>query len=156
MRPGWYVLPFVVSATTILGAGLVSALAGIFCRPWARALLADHRAANETRQYAQSLFLERGLGRTRSRNAVLILASRFERCAAVVADTGVTDRVSQADLDQVAAAMEEGLKGGCVPAALAAGLSSLEALFLDRGFAASPGGGDEIAEELLEAEEPKP
>ena len=60
-------------------AGAVSALLAIAVPEYARLFLNRLRAAGEVRQYAQALFLERQLFRTRARNGVLVLASLFER-----------------------------------------------------------------------------
>jgi putative membrane protein len=155
-KSGWNPVTPLLSATAVLGAGMVLALAGIFLRPVARLFLGNERAEAETRQFAQSLFLELGLCRTRSRNAILVLASRFERRAAVVADTGITDRVSESDLGNIRAAMDVPLACSGVSAALGGALSALEQLLLQRGFAAAPAAGDEIPAELLETEGPKP
>jgi len=156
LRLGWDPMSPLFGGTVVLGVGMMLALAGIFLQPVARSFLGKERAAAETRQYAQSLFLERGLSRTRSRKAVLILASQFERRAAVVADTGITDRIPNTDLEKIAAAMDASLSRGSAPAAMAGGLSALEELLLKHGFAAAAGAGDEIAEEFLETEGPKP
>ena len=137
-----------------LGSGMVLSLASIFLQPVARSFLGKERAEEETRQFAQSLFLERGLDRTQSRKALLILASQFERRAAVVADAGVIDRIPHAELENIAAAMNAALARGSTSAALAGGLSALEELLLRRGFA-SAAGGNEIPEEFLETGGPK-
>jgi putative membrane protein len=154
IRPGSDPLPPFLSGAVVLGAGMVLALSGVFLQPVSRCFLSQERVACETRQFAQSLFLERGLSRTQSRNALLILASRFERRAAVVADIGVIDRVPRAELEKLSRAMDSALARGSAPAALADALSALEELLLRHGFAASSGG-DEIADEILETEGPR-
>jgi putative membrane protein len=156
LRLEWDPIPSLLSWTAVLGAGMVLALAAIFLHPVARLFLGKERAAEETKQYAQSLFLERGLTRTQSRTAVLILASQFEHRSAIVADTGIIDRIPQTELEKIAAAMDASLARGSAPVALAGGLSTLEELLLQRGFAPAPGAGDEIAQEFLETEGPKP
>ena len=156
LKPAWIAISPLLSATVVLGAGLVFALAAVFLRPVARLFLGDERAEAETRQFALSLFFERGLSRTRSRNALLILVSRFERRAAVVADTGIIERIPQADLEGISAAMDAILTRASVSAALTRGLFALEELLRTKGFIIRSGAGDEIAEEFLETEGPKP
>jgi len=144
--------PF-VWGTAVLGAGMISALAGIFLQPVARCFLGKERAEEEARQYAQSLFLERILGRERSRKAILLLASQLERRAAVLADTGITGRIPETEFEKIASAMDAVLAGGSAPDALAGGLLDVEKLLLRHGFARASAG-DDIPEEFLEREGP--
>jgi len=154
-RPARIAQPALAQAIVILGTGLVLALAAIFLRPAARMFLGDARAEAETRQFALSYFYERGLSRTHSRNALLVLVSQFERCAAVVADTGITAQITQTDLDKISANMNVILARGSASAALMSGLAALDELLRSHGFNAPPRSGDEIAEEFLETEGPK-
>ncbi len=151
---GFRSVPPLLWGTMVLGTGMVFALASIFLPPVARAFLGRERVREETKQYGQSLFLERGLSRTQSRRALLILVSELERRAAIVADTGIVDRIPQSELENVMNVMDAALIREKPSTALAAGLSCLEALLLRRGFAGA-GGPDEIADEFLETEGPK-
>jgi putative membrane protein len=150
----WGRTSLLVWGIIVLGTGMVLALACIFLPPFARLFLVAERAAEETRQFAQSLFLERGLNRTKSRRAVLLLVSQFERRASIVADTGVTGRISPAELDDIAAATGATLARESASAALTAGLSVLEKLLARHGFDAADAK-DEVPEEFLETEGPK-
>jgi len=150
---GWGSASPLAWGIAVLGTGIVLALAGVFLQPVARCFLGKERAAAEAKQYARSLFLERILGRERSRKAILVLASQLERRAAVVADTGITDRIPDAELDKIASAMEAALARGRAPDALAGALSNVEKLLLQCGFAKA-GAGDDIPEEFLEMEGP--
>ena len=142
-------------AMYVLGAGMVLALACIFLHPVSRIFLGRDRASGETRQFARSLFLEKGLSRTSSRKAVLILVSEFERCASIVADTGVADRIPAAELDRIASSMDGALSREKASTALAGGLSELERLLLRHGFTGAASA-DEVPEEFLETKGPKP
>jgi putative membrane protein len=153
LKPGWNLSPPLLPGIAILGTGMLLAAACIFLQPFARVFLAGERSAEETRQHAQTLFLERNLSRTPMRRAVLILVSLFERRTSIVADTGIVDRVTQAEIENIAASMEAALGGGRASAALTSGLPALEALLLRYGFA-SPGDKDDIEEELVETEGP--
>lgn len=139
----------------VLGAGLALSLASIFLHSVARIFLGSLRAAGEVRQLAQALFLERGLSSTKTRRAVLVLLSQFERRSAIVADTGVLDKIAAADFDRVTATMDSVLSEAAPASALAQGLALLEKLLIERGFSAT-GAGDEIPGELLQMEAPKP
>ena len=131
-------------------AGLLFALAVFFIPPFARLFVSGDRAGEETRQFANSLFLERGLHRTPSRKAILVLFSQFERRAAITADSAAA-AVPAAELDGLAALMAR----KTAAEAFAAGLPALEQLLLRHGFAAA-GAPDEVTEEFLESEGPQP
>ena len=131
-------------------AGLLFALAVFFIPPFARLCVSGDRAGEETRQFANSLFLERGLHRTPSRKAILVLFSQFERRAAITADSAAA-AVPAAELDGLAALMAR----KTAAEAFAAGLPALEQLLLRHGFAAA-GAPDEVPEEFLESEGPQP
>ena len=141
-------------ATVPSGLGMCLALATILLQPAARWFLGKERAAGETKQFAQSIFLGRNLSRTRSRRAVLVLVSKFERRSAIVADQGLVDRIPAAELDRITIVIDDALDRGTASAALSEGLTELERLLLARGFSAGDVG-DEIADEILETEGPK-
>ena len=130
-----------------LGAGALLALAAAFLPPVSRALLDAPRAEGEVRQHAQGLFLRHELFCTRERVGVLLLASRLERRAVVLADVGIEARTRPEELQAVVTAMLPALAGGRTAAAFAAGLDALEALLAAKGLAR--GGGDELAGELV-------
>jgi uncharacterized membrane protein len=136
------------------GSGIVLAMASIFFWGVARPFLGKERASEETRQFARSLFLERGLSRTGARRGVLMLVSQLERRASIVVDTGILDRIPQAELDGLTAAVEAQLDCTSAAAALSGGLTSLEGLLVRHGFAAT-GGPDEVTDEFLEKEGPQ-
>ncbi len=154
-RPSRIGTSALASAIVVLGTGLMLVLATIFLRPAARVFLGDARAEAETRQFALSYFFERGLSRTRSRSAVLVLVSQFERRVAIVADKGITARVSPADLEKISADMNAILARESACDALTEGLGVLKELLRARGFTTPPEAGDEIPEEFLETEGPK-
>ena len=78
---------------------------------FARLFLRAARRDVEVRQYAQSLFLTRGLFGTRDRTAVLILISLFERRIEILPDVGLHGRVSETDWQTVIARMTPHLRG---------------------------------------------
>ncbi len=154
--PTRIVLPTGLWTMIILGTGLVCALTTIFCRPAARLFLAEDHAGTEANLFALKIFHDRGLGKTRSRNGILVLASQFERRAALVADTGIVERIPREDLDGISTILDTALKQKSTSAALVEGLSALEELLRSRGFDRPSAAGDEIKEEFLEMEGPKP
>lgn len=137
----------VLAAAAPLAGGLLGLLAALLVRPFARLLLDPHRAEAETRQYAQSLFLERELFATRRRCAVLLLASLFERRVVLLPDKGLAARLDHAGMKRVVNRVTARLRRGRVGEALEEGILSLE-----EALAASPGGGpaaNELSDRII-------
>jgi putative membrane protein len=112
-------------AAALLSGGAAPALLAIFAPWFARLFLGRLRAQGELRLYAQSVYLERGVHATRDRVGVLILLSRFEREAVILADAGIRRHVSEAQLAAIAAQMRAPLARGRVVDACAAALNAL-------------------------------
>jgi len=151
-RPEWmsaYVALW--NVTPVLAAGAASALAAVFVPDYARLFLRPARRDREVRQYAQCLFLEHDLCRTRSRTAVLLLVARFERKVELCADTGFSDRVSAADWHGVVDATTTRLAQGDCAGALMAGLARVEDILRERGYVGDGTAPDEIPDAPLEA-----
>lgn len=154
LSPVWSRSSSMLPMIAPLGAGLVLAIASIFVHPIARLFLGKEREKEETKQYAQSLFLERGLSRTGSRIAVLMLVSQFEKRGVITADAGILDRIPVGKLEEIGEQMSVELTRGGAFRGLATGLEGLEKILLGHGFAAA-GGRNEIPGEFLEMEGPK-
>jgi putative membrane protein len=110
------------------------ALASVFVPGFARVFLRAHRAETEVRQYAQSLFLTRGLFSTQGRTGVLLLVSLFERRVELLPDTGFRERMSARDWQAVVDAMMPALRHERAADALLAGLDALGPVLAERGF----------------------
>jgi uncharacterized membrane protein len=80
------------------------------------------------------LFLERDLFATPGCNAVLLLASRYERVAVVLGDRAYDGRIDSADWQGIVDAMTPPFRAGREALAFAAGLDALEALLAEKGF----------------------
>jgi len=137
-----------LEAALVLCAGGAAALAAAYIPPFARLFLDRDRADAEVRQYADAMFLARGLHGTAGRVGILLLVSLFEREVAIRCDQGVTARAPDAELQPVIAAMAPPLRRGAVAHALLEGLAELERRLRMRGF--PKGGPDEIADELVQ------
>jgi putative membrane protein len=145
LRPTWrteHAILFVLAL--VLGAGAAAALAATLLPGFARFFLEPLRADAAVQRQAASLFLKQELFGTRGRNALLILASSFERRSAVYADSGLKQRVSDDAWTTVVARMNPLLAAGRTADALLAGLDAAELLLA--GHPASPG--DDTANEL--------
>jgi putative membrane protein len=91
-------------AATLLAGALV-ALITVFVPAVARIFLSDHRAEEEVRQYADSLFLEKELFATHKRMGIMFLVSLFERKVVLVPDTGLSKRLTQDEMQLIIAPM---------------------------------------------------
>lgn len=76
-------------AALILATGILTALLSMYVAVFARLFLNGARAADEIRQYAQGMFLQRELFRTAERVGILILVCRFERKVFILPDSGI-------------------------------------------------------------------
>lgn len=139
------------NVTPVLAAGAASALAAVFVPDYARLFLRAARRDREVRQYAQCLFLDHDLCRTRARTAVLLLVARFERKVELCADTGFGERVSSIDWHSVVDATTAGLARGDCAGALMAGLARIEEILRERGYVSDGTAADEIPDAPLEA-----
>jgi len=153
LRPDWTgAHASLVTAVTILTAGLACALLATLSRPFERLFLQRERAEAEARQRAKSLFLERELFATPDRTAVLLFASRYERVAVVVGDRGYDGRVSAVEWERIVAAMTQRFRDGDAAAAFSAGLDALEALLAEKGFRGEGSGRNVLPDRPLEAD----
>ncbi len=139
-----------LEAITILGVGATGALAAIFVPPFGRLFLRTHRADSEVRHHAESLFLRRELFRTRNRTAVLLLVSVFERRIEILADTGLRQRVSEADWHVVIDRMAPQMRRTSPAQALQNGLEAVEELLLRKGSAAAGAITNELPDRTIE------
>jgi putative membrane protein len=131
-RPDWSSAHSGFEAAVILGAGVMFALITIFAPPFARLFLYRPRSEAEVRQYAQTVFLERGVFATRERVGVLLLIARFERAVVILPDIGVRQHLSAAQIEAVIAEMKPLLAQQRIAAVCEAGLSALATLLHDR------------------------
>jgi putative membrane protein len=134
-RPDWTAAhASLATAIAILATGLLGALLATFTPDFERLFLSRERAEAEVRQRARSLFLERDLFATPGRNAVLLLASRYERVAVVLGDRAYDGHIDSADWQGIVDAMTPPFRTGQEALAFAAGLDALEALLAEKGF----------------------
>ena len=105
----WSALPtsavMALYAMWILGGGALLALLAAFMPSVGRLFVDRLRTQAEARQYAQAMFLEREIFRTAERRAFLVLLSKFERTAVIIADQGLAACAPPAELDRIATQM---------------------------------------------------
>jgi putative membrane protein len=154
-EPGWEAHEAVVdAAVAVLAAGAGAALATVWVAPFARLFLPRARRQVEVLQYAQAMFLESELHRTRRRDGILLLVSLFEREVVVLADRGVREKLGPEELGPVVAAVTAALKHGPLEEALLGGLAQLEAALAARGFRAQPGEPNELPDSPIQRRGP--
>ena len=128
-----------IHVMTVLVAGAVSTACAVFIAAYGRLFLHAARRDTETRQCAESMFLDHDLASMPARTAVLMLVARFERKVDLIADRGFRGRIAPAEWSSVVDATTALLAQGEPAAALVGGLDRLEALLRDRGFSAALG-----------------
>ena len=132
----------------VLAAGLVAALAAMFVPPLGRALLDRVRARMEVEQYAQAVFLERGMFQTQHRNGTLMLISLFEREAVIVADSGVRRHVTGEQMEAIVERMRPLVAKGLAVEAVHDALTDLTRLL--HGKFEQPVGANELVDAFAE------
>jgi putative membrane protein len=155
LRPQWLTAnAALIDTVTILSGGGASALLAIFIPAYARLFLRSTRRDAEVRRYAEALFLRRELFKTRERNGVLILVSCFERKVEILADTGLHQRVSEAEWRPVIARMAPLLRERRFAEALLAGLAATEDMLAAKGLKPAPGAGNELPDRPIDERGP--
>jgi putative membrane protein len=139
-------------AMLILSSGATLALVAAFVPSIGRLFLDRLRAQAEALQYAQSMFLERQLFRTRARRAVLVVACRFERIAIVVTDTGLAQYAPPSALNAIGADAKPVLsrgRGEDLVAAFDFVFTRVKALLAQGGCATTPPEANEIDDDVV-------
>jgi len=113
-----------ISATFMVG--VLFALLTIGITGLARLFLTENRSQEEVRQYAESVFLDRGLFATSQRTGILVLVSMFERQMIILPDTGLQEFLSRKTIEEIISGMAPILASGDVARALEEGLKGLE------------------------------
>jgi len=121
-----------IAITATLLAGALVALASVFVPAVARFFLSGHRAEEEVRHYADSLFLEKQLFTTRKRMGVLLLVSLFEKKVVILPDTGLSEKLSQEEMQKIIKLMISYLRKNELGKAFEVGLAQLSAALQDR------------------------
>ena len=122
--PQTTLLTAAISATFLVG--VLFALLTVGITGLARLFLTENRSQEEVRQYAESVFLDRGLFATSQRTGILVLVSMFERQVIILPDTGLQEFLSRETIEEIISGMAPILASGDVARALEEGLKGLE------------------------------
>ena len=135
LRPDWaHAHAILIAVVTILAAGLACALMAMRSPTFERLFLQRERAEAEARHRAKVLFLAHEIFATPGRDAVLLLASRYERVAGALGDRTYEGRLTTAEWQGIVDAMTRAFRDGDARNAFMAGLDALEALLVAKGF----------------------
>jgi putative membrane protein len=135
-----------ISATFFVG--ILFALLTVGITGLARLFLTENRSQEEVRQYAESVFLDRGLFATSQRTGILVLVSMFERQVIIFPDTGLQEFLSRETIEEIISGMAPILVSGDVALALEEGLNGLEKILEGRIEVGSRPNG--LANEIIE------
>ena len=146
-RPAWPSTHLaLVEAVTILGAGAALAVLTVLSPAVARVFLRGPRRDLEVRRYAHERFLRHEVFATRNRDGVLLLVSLFERKVEVVADRGFDGRIGATEWRRAITRMTPVAATLGPVAALQEGLTAIEALLVEHGYAGAAGDVNELAD----------
>lgn len=115
------------SLGTMLAAGILLAFLTVFFPTVARIFLSKNRKEVETKQFAESLFLNRELMTTKGRRGVLIFVSQFERQIVILPDKGIRSNLSDTEQKKIINEMSPILRQGKLAKAMETGISLLSA-----------------------------
>ncbi len=133
-------------------AGIISSLATLYIPSFARFFLSAHRAGQEVKQYAESLFLSRELYATETRSGLLMYISIFEKRVFLLPDKGLQELFTSEDLDGMLNSMIIQLKQNNLFSSFEAGLKQLDASLKGPKSAAPVKGKNEIPDDIIEEE----
>jgi putative membrane protein len=124
----------VVPPLGVVGGCVLAGLGGVALSwglpPLRRLLTTSARRARQAREAALVAFLDHGVDHTRARTGLLVHVSFLERQVTLVADRGVREELSRAELDALRAPFDEALRhigGAAVLDGLCAALAGLGA-----------------------------
>lgn len=155
-RLSWYLPPWGEAAFYGIASFAVIAVFFLIANIPAIDRLVVPRRVRSRMVYARSLrhFAESGVYETREHTGILIFISYLEREVRIVADSGISSKVGQAEWDRVARELAAGIKAGKAGAALIEAIKACGDL-LESHFPASKDNPDELPDglALLEAGE---
>ena len=149
-RPEWVTAgTALLHVVTILGVAAACALLAVFVPAFGRLFLRATRRDSKCASTRSRCF-SRGSCSARAAHGVLVLVSLFERRIEILPDTGLHDRVSEADWRAVVSRMTPLLRQARPFHALQEGLDALEALLAAKGFRAAEAGANDLPDRPIE------
>jgi putative membrane protein len=111
-------------------------------------LIVNRRRDEAVRERALTVFVEKGLHKTRENTGVLFFLSLLERRVWVIADRGIYEKIGQETLNQFAKGVSQGVKQGRAYEALIAAIQDIGQL-LSKHFPMRPGDIDELSDKVI-------
>ena len=139
-----------IAIATTLSAGVSFALLAIFVPKFAKLFLSAHRAKEDVRQYAESLFLARELFATSKRNGILLLVSLFERQVILLPDNGITNQLTQEAMENIIVPVTLSLKHNNISKALEEGLQGLSLILESKTSEQAGENKNELSNQIIE------
>ena len=138
-----------ISILSTLATGIFLAILTVFSPFLARIFLSKNRSETETRQYAESMFLNREIFATTGRRGVLLLVSLFERQVIILPDKGLHHILTSTKLEEIIGEMVPLLRKGNLAGSLEKGLSHLKNELPETTDSAIK---NELSDEIIEEE----
>lgn len=137
----WLLAPAAAGAAT-------GFLLAAFVPPVKRWLAGDEMLELRTRQRAEMAFLEEEVFRTRERTGILLFLSLFEHRAIVLGDSGINQKVDQAQWDAIVRDLAAGVRAGRPGGAMVEAIRTCGELLERHGVARRSDDQDELSNEL--------
>jgi putative membrane protein len=117
--------------------------------PLRRLIVLPSFAADHARHTAETQFMAHGIHLTEARTGVLVYVGLADRRVEIVADDGINKKVSQAEWDEMARAIESAARQGRLPDGIVQVVSRAGDLLANH-FPALPGNRNELADRVVE------
>lgn len=134
---------FVVILGGLLGGLLPNVVEGL--KRW---LIDQGQFDRETRQRAESAFLQEEVFNTRHRTGIMIFISFFEHEVIVMADRGISKVVEQKQWDKIVADLVSHIREGKIVEGLEAGIKRCGDILLEKGFHKADDDVNELSDDL--------
>jgi putative membrane protein len=128
--------------------GLLASFIPNISEPIKRRLITKDELAFNSRQRAETLFLEEEVFNTRQRTGIMIFISFFEHEVIVMADKGINKVVEQKQWDKMVAGLVQNIRQGKVVDGIELAIKQCGDLLLEKGFVITADDINELGDEL--------
>jgi len=113
-----------------------------------RRLITTDELAFNSRQRAETIFLEEEVFNTRQRTGIMIFISFFEHQVIVMADKGINKVVDQKQWDKMVAELIQNIRQGKIVDGMESAIKQCGELLLEKGFVITPDDINELGDDL--------
>jgi putative membrane protein len=132
----------------VAGAGIVGAILANSIDPVRKLFLSREYLDFATSRRAQSAFLSEEVFNTRQRTGIMIFISFFEHKVIVLADSGISKLVPQAEWDALVEGIIRNIRQGKLVEGTEAAIRRCGEILLEKGFVISPDDINELKDDL--------